>query len=65
MTISVFVLSIFVFLSLLSTVVVLSALARSGRDVRWDERTERWASHAGEPEPVIIRELRRETTSIT
>ena len=65
MTITIIVFSLFVFLSFLSTVVILSALVRSSRTVRWDERTERWASHVEEPDPVMIRELGRETTSVT
>jgi hypothetical protein len=65
MTIIVVVFSVFVFLSFLSTVVILSALVRSSQNVRWDEGTKRWASHAGEPESVMIGELWRETSSIT
>ena len=65
MTITVFVLSVFVFLSFLSTVVVLSALMRSKQNVGWDEETERWMHHEGQLEPVMMSELQRETISVT
>jgi hypothetical protein len=64
MTITVIVFCVFVFLSFLSTIVILSALVSSSRNVHWDERTKRWMNPAGKPEPVRTSELRRETISV-
>jgi hypothetical protein len=65
MTITVFVLSVFVFLSFLSTVVILSAMVSSNQNAGWEERTERLMPRDGELEPVMMSELQRETISVT
>jgi hypothetical protein len=44
-------LCVFIFLSFLSTIVVLAALARASQCSRWEERAEQKAGHDRKPEP--------------